>query len=152
MANKNILFSDELTKQIQDYANKHLNGNFTKAVNELAESNIKGKNKQMIIKGAEWVDFFNLAEKGNIKPFAVQINKDGDFYGWSLCLDIDERVLIADKRKFLVWETIDTLINDVFENGDLYYSIKTYYCGGDLPFDIEGNEIEYKEHKKLERK
>ena len=40
MANKNILFSDELTKQIQDYANKHLNGNFTKAVNELAKAGL----------------------------------------------------------------------------------------------------------------
>jgi hypothetical protein len=44
MANKNILFSDELTKQIQDYANKHLNGNFTKAVNELAKV---GLNKEV---------------------------------------------------------------------------------------------------------
>ena len=45
MANKNILFSDELTKQIQDYANKNYNGNFTKAVNELAAKALKEAKK-----------------------------------------------------------------------------------------------------------
>jgi len=43
MASKLILFSDELTKQIQDYANKHFNGNFTKAVNELAKAGLNIK-------------------------------------------------------------------------------------------------------------
>ena len=45
MASKLILFSDELTKQIQDYANKHFNGNFTKAVNELAKAGLNKRGK-----------------------------------------------------------------------------------------------------------
>ena len=45
MANKNILFSDEIAQKIQDYANKNYNGNFTKAVNELAAKALKEAKK-----------------------------------------------------------------------------------------------------------
>ena len=38
---KPIRFSNEFAQKIQDYANKNYNGNFTKAVNELAAKALK---------------------------------------------------------------------------------------------------------------
>lgn len=43
---KLINFDEKLAQQIQDYANKNYNGNFTKAVNELAAKALKTGDKK----------------------------------------------------------------------------------------------------------
>lgn len=156
MSKKVIKFDDKLEKSIQDYANKNHNGNFTRAVNQLADLKLCSRFESKAIekiKVEEYHAFFDLARDTNSNPFAAQVNKDDDFYGWVLCQNVYEPTLLSDTGKILVWETIDALIESVFEHGELYFMIKAVYSSGGFPLDLSGVEnIEYTEHKKLVKK
>ena len=77
----------------------------------------------------EWNDFFDKSESDNEKPYIAQVNQLEDMVGWALFFDGKTKSALSDDGKLVVWKSLDSLINSVYEKHGLYFDIHVYYYG-----------------------
>ena len=85
----------------------------------------------------EWKQFFINAKTNNKSPYIAQVNQNDDMAGWALINDGEVKEMLSDDGLLQVWQSLDVLIGQVFEEFGLYHD----YYAGEKQIDLNENVV-----------
>ena len=93
-----------------------------------------------MLKLVEWKQFFINAKTNNRSPYIAQVNQNDDMAGWALINDGEVKEMLSDDGLLQVWQSLDVLIGQVFEEFGLYHDVHVYYAG-EKQIDLNENVV-----------